>query len=251
MNKLPLLSITLLMSIPDFCMASDAPTATLYSLTHVFDTTQKGMASSAERAFHAFSAQVPLQISWTINTKKHQTITHIRPDIISITDASGYPLKWKFSKNDFTSEAEKRITIFIETQPKGDWIDIKGSLSASVSEASSVHTAQNIKCGDSGQMNIEKLNILYKWEKGRNIEFTVKEKDRAVLKEIKFRTMSNQEAVVRSISTAHMQGSDEVILGYGLAYDEKEVSVIVSTHNEPTAVTIPLNMKVGFSGVQK
>ena len=100
-------------------------------------------------------------------------------------------------------------------------------------------------------MNIEKLNILYKWEKGRNIEFTVKEKDRAVIKEIKFRTMSNQEAVVRSISTAHMQGSDEVILGYSLDTDEKEVSVIVSTYKDPTTITIPLNMKVGFSGVQK
>ena len=70
MNKLPLLSITLLMSISGFSIAADAPTATLYSLTRVFDTTQKGMASSTERAFHAFSAQVPLQISWTINTKK-------------------------------------------------------------------------------------------------------------------------------------------------------------------------------------
>ncbi len=248
MNKLPLLSITLLMSISGFSIAADAPTATLYSLTRVFEE-RKEPAQKPEGMFAFFKEQPALQITWKLNAPQKQNIISIKPGDISITDASGATLEWSTGNNIFSNKEDKLVSIDIDTQPKGDWIEIKGNLSASVAKGSSKQPTQTVKCGEKGKLNIKGLNISYEWEEGEDIQFSMSDKDNARVADIRFRTKSGQKVKVNG--TTRWSGMKEMTLGYSLDTDEKEVSVIVSTYKNPTTITIPLNMKVGFSGVQK
>lgn len=248
MNKLPLLSITLLMSIPGFCIAADAPTATLYSLTRVFEE-KKEPAPKDGNMFVFFNEQPALRITWKLNAPQKQNIISVKPGDISITDASGATLEWSAGNLPFSNKEGKHVSIDIDTQPKGDWIEIKGNLSASVAKGSSKQPAQTVKCGEKGKLNIKGLNISYEWEEGEDIQFSMSDKDNARVADIRFRTKSGQKVKVNG--TSRMSGMKEATLGYSLDTDEKEVSVIVSTYKDPTTITIPLNMKVGFSGVQK
>lgn len=248
MNKLPLLSITLLMSIPGFGMAADAPTATLYSLTRVFEE-KKEPAQKPGSMFAFFKEQPALQITWKLNAPQKQNIISIKPGDISITDTSGDTLEWSTGRNIFSNSDDKFVSIDIDTQPKGDWIEIKGNLSASVAKGSSTQPAQTVKSGEKGKLNIKGLDISYEWEEDENIQFSMSDNDNAKVADIRFRTKSGQKVKVNG--TTRWSGMKEMTLGYSLDTDEKEVSVIVSTYKNPTTITIPLNMKVGFSGVQK
>lgn len=248
MNKLPLLSITLLMSISGFSIAADAPTATLYSLTRVFEE-RKEPAQKTEGMFAFFKEQPALQITWKLNAPQKQNIISIKPGDISITDASGATMEWSTGNNIFSNKEDKLVSIDIDTQPKGDWIEIKGNLSASVAKGSSKQPAQTVKSGEKGKLNIKGLDISYEWEEDENIQFSMSDKDNTKVADIRFRTKSGQKVKVNG--TTRWSGMKEMTLGYSLDTDEKEVSVIVSTYKNPTTITIPLNMKVGFSGVQK
>ena len=247
MNKLPL-CITLLMSISGFGIAADAPTATLYSLTRVFEE-KKEAAQKSESMFHFFKEQPALQITWKLHAPPEQSIISVKPGDISITDASGATLEWSTGNLPFSNKEGKHVSIDIDTQPKGDWIEIKGNLSASVAKGSSKQPAQTVKSGEKGKLNIKGLNISYEWEEDENIQFSMSEKDNARVADIRFRTKSGQ--IVKVNGTTLWSGMKEITLGYSLDTDEKEVSVVVTTYEDPTTITIPLNMKVGFSGVQK
>lgn len=248
MNKLPLLSITLLMSISGLGIAADSLTATLYSLTRVFEE-RKEPAQKPESMFTFFKEQPALQITWKLIAPQQQNIISVKPGDISITDTSGATLEWSTGNNIFSNKEDKLVSIDIDTQPKGDWIEIKGNLSASVAKGSSKQPAQTVKCGEKGKLNINGLDISYEWEEDENIQFSMSDKDNKMVADIRFRTKSGQKVKVNG--TTQWNGMKETTLGYSLDTDEKEVSVIVSTYKDPTTITIPLNMKVGFSGVQK
>lgn len=248
MNKLPL-SLVLLMGASCFAAAANTPTASLYSLTRHYDVTpnqEKG--TGAQTMFRLFRKPAPLLLTWHINTTgKQQEILNVTPDNISITDAAGTALEW--SLTDETATPENLVNLEIETQPKGDWIEIKGAIKVSLAEQTTRQPQQTVKYGESGKLNIPGMEMSYEWDKGEDIRFTLPTKDRRKVADIHFKTPEGKK--VRISCQYNGTGMKESSFGYDLETDAKEICVVVETYGEPTTVSIPLNSRIGFSGELK
>lgn len=248
MKKLAL-SLVLLMGASCFAVAADTPTASLYSLTrHYAITPNQEKGPGAQTMFRMFRKPAPLLLSWHINTTgKQQKILNVTPDNISITDADGNALEWSLS--DETAIPENLVHLEIETQPKGDWIEIKGALKVSLSEQTTRQPQQTVKYGESGKLNIPGMEMSYEWKEGEDIRFTLPTKDKRKVADIHFKTPEGKK--VRISCQYSGTGMQESSFGYDLETDAKEIFVVVETYNEPTTVSIPLNARIGFSGELK
>lgn len=191
-----------------------------------------------------------MQLVWKITVpSEKQSILSVTPVDVSISDASGSPMEWSVTDEKSRSASAHMLAFDIETQPKGEWVEIKGSLSVSIASSTVKQPARKVKCGDSGKLDIPGLEISYKWEKGEDIEFSMSQADSRRIADINFKTPAGKTVAV--VSSGTFTGMDETEYSYGFATDEKEICVVVETYTEPATVTIPLNSRIGFSGEQK
>ena len=200
--------------------------------------------------FRFFKAPSAMQLVWKITLpSEKQSILSITPVDVSISDASGSPLEWSVTDEKSRSDSAQMLAFDIENQPKGEWVEIKGSLSVSIATGSVRQPARKVKCGDSGKLDIPGLEITYKWEKGEDITFSMSQADSRRIADISFKTPAGKK--IQVVSSGTFSGIDETEYSYGFATDEKEICVVVETYTEPSTVTIPLNSRIGFSGEQK
>ena len=230
-------------------VANETPQLTLYSLQRNYSVAAEP-TRTPHNMFRFFKAPSAMQLVWKITLpSEKQSILSITPVDVSISDASGSPLEWSVTDEKSRSDSAQMLAFDIENQPKGEWVEIKGSLSVAIATGSVKQPARKVKCGDSGKLDIPGLEISYKWEKGEDIEFSMSQADSRRIADINFKTPAGKTVAVRSSGT--FTGMDETEYSYGFATDEKEICVVVETYTEPVTVTIPLNSRIGFSGEQK
>lgn len=230
-------------------VANETPQLTLYSLQRNYSVAAEP-TRTPHNMFRFFKAPSAMQLVWKITLpSEKQSILSITPVDVSISDASGSPLEWSVTDEKSRSDSAQMLAFDIENQPKGEWVEIKGSLSVFIATGSVKQPARKVKCGDSGKLDIPGLEITYKWEKGEDITFSMSQADSRRIADIRFKTPAGKTVAVRSSAT--FTGMDETEYSYGFATDEKEICVVVETYTEPSTVTIPLNSRIGFSGEQK
>lgn len=73
--------------------------------------------------------------------------------------------------------------------------------------------------------------------------------DNAKVVNIRFKAPSGQ--TLGTNGTSSLRGMNKTTLGYNFDGEEREINVIFSTYNTPATASIPLNARIGFSGVQQ
>lgn len=230
-------------------VANETPQLALYSLQRNYSVAAEP-TRTPHNMFRFFKAPSAMQLVWKITLpSEKQSILSITPVEVSISDASGSPLEWSVMDEKSRSDSAHMLAFDIENQPKGEWVEIKGSLSVAIAAGSVKQPARKVKCGDSGKLDIPGLEITYKWEKGEDITFSMSQADSRRIADISFKTPAGKK--IQVVSSGTFSGIDETEYSYGFATDEKEICVVVETYTEPSTVTIPLNSRIGFSGEQK
>lgn len=230
-------------------VANETPQLSLYSLQRNYSVAAEPTRTS-HSLFRIFKAPSAMQLVWKITVpSEKQSILSVTPVEVRISDATGSPLEWLVTDEKSRSASAHMLAFDIENQPKGEWVEIKGSVSVSIATGAVKQPAQTVKCGESGKLDIPGLEISYKWEKGEDIEFSMSEADSRRIADINFKTPSGKK--IHVVSTGTFSGMDETEYSYGFATDEKEICVVVETYTEPVTVTIPLHSRIGFSGEQK
>lgn len=230
-------------------MAAESETIDCQVRSIARDFSAKPMAQKTPRWAYMHSA-VPLTVELKLAASSEKTVIQdIAAGKITINDAKGNTLEWSLSEKDSFRE-QKGVAVFkIHTAPQGDWVEIKGSLTAQLSGDIVTHPAQGVKMGEKGKLNIPGCEISYEWDENDMLELSMSGKDNKAIADCSFKTPAGES--VEICYTAHSSGMGEVSRGYGFGDDVKAVSVIVKTYGEPKSATVPLNMRIGFSGELK
>ena len=173
------------------------------------------------------------------------TVLSIVESQISITDAKGNALKWSL----FEGHSGNVAGFEVYTEPQGEWVEIKGNLTARISNDKVTHPGQTVKMGEKGKLNIPGCEISYEWDDNSKLKMFMREADAMMLADFIFKTPSGEE--VEILSSSCMSGMGEEHRVFRFKDDVKAVSVIAKTYSDLKRVSVPVHKRIGFSGELK
>ena len=240
MNKLPCFLAALAIG-SCFCTASenDAYVCRLQSLTREFPIEVKEIIHP--RWLRSTPLSVDLQV---VPPSEKITVLAISADDVAFTDAKGNALAW--SLDEVFGQSGDDIELNVYTVPHGEWVELKGNLIVKIGGDIVTQPGQTVKMGEKGKLDIQGCDISYKWDADDKLWISVSNSDVCMLEDFIFKTPSGE--AVRIISSSQTLGDEEVSWQFEFEKHVKAVSVLAKTYSELQSVTVPVNMRIGFTG---
>ena len=172
------------------------------------------------------------------------TVLAISANEVSITDAQGNALEW--SLDEVFGQSGDDIELNVYTVPQGEWAEIKGNLTVKIGGDIVTQPGQTVQMGEKGKLDIPGCDISYEWDENEDLRISMSNSDANSLDDFIFKTPSGED--VKIVSSSQTLGEQEVSWRFEFAKDIKAVSVLAKTYSALKDITVPVNMRIGFSG---
>ena len=198
-----------------------------------------------EKFYPRWLRSTPLSVDLQVVPPSEKiTVLAISADDVAFTDAKGNALAW--SLDEVFGQSGDDIELNVYTVPHGEWVELKGNLIVKIGGDIVTQPGQTVKMGEKGKLDIQGCDISYKWDADDKLWISVSNSDVCMLEDFIFKTPSGE--AVRIISSSQTLGDEEVSWQFEFEKYVKAVSVLAKTYSELQSVTVPVNMRIGFTG---
>ena len=227
-----------------FAAADEAPEVTfeLDSLTRKFT---KKKASGL-----VWSAEAPITIKLKVSATGASEVVSVEAEKLSLTDASGNELKpdSRQSALGVEDDGSLMVELYSHDTPKGSWVAVKGDLLVTKSAGTKTQPAKKVSKGTETKVDLAGGTITYSiTEEG---ELAVSIKGSAAIEQVAdfvFTTVGGKELE----SNGSYSSSTTSMMESTFIFDNPvtELNVAVQTYEDVKKVTLPMNFRVGMSGM--
>ena len=218
---------------------NDAYVCRLQSLTREFP--MEAEEESIPRWLRSASLSVEIQV---VPPAEKMTVLAISENDVSITDAKGNALEG--SPDKIFAQSGDVIEFNVYTAPQGEWVEIKGNLVVTIGGDIVTQPGQTVQMGEKGKLDIPSCDISYEWDENEDLRISMSNSDANSLDDFIFKTPSGED--VKIVSSSQTLGEQEVSWQFEFEKDIKAVSVLAKTYSALEDITVPVNMRIGFSG---